>query len=63
MFSEMDVLLLMIMSDTHSVYNGSYSLILGAVYSDTLRKPWNAVNIAAHSMPLSVMLMDEFHRL
>ena len=61
MFIEMDELLLMVISCMHSVVSGSYSLIFLDVYSETLRNPWNAVSIAAHSIPLSWKLMEEFH--
>ena len=33
------------------------------MYSDTLRKPWKAVSMAAQSMSLSLNGREEFHKL
>ena len=56
----MERLLFTVMSWKHKVVSGSYSRIFLEVYSDTLRKAWNAVSMAAHNITLSLNLTDEF---
>ena len=52
-----------VMSLNESVVSGLYLRMCEAVYSETLRKPWNAVSMAAHSIALSWKCMEEFQRL
>ena len=50
-------------SATKRVVDGSNLVLWVEVYSDTRRKPWNAVSIADHSISLSWKGREEFHRL
>ena len=47
----------------HKVVDGLNLPMWEEVYSDTRRKPWNAVSIADHSISLSWKGREEFHRL
>ena len=62
MYIVMDVGRLNVISWKQSVVDGSNFRTCDAVYSETRRKPWKAVSIAAHSMALSCSAVVEFNR-